>query len=119
MGIEEIKEQEKIKNTIDRFVTRFKINESYTFQQHDNTSIPSEKLEIPKEKPELDVKSDENVGIDETKDKVKQIRSLALNLLSDLSPDTHSDECKALETITIACGKLLSPKALQSKSEAS
>ena len=107
------KDSKQLRETIERFKTRFKINESYTFQQHDNSSKREEA--IP-ERNEEHSNSDENVGngID-IKEKVKQIRSLALNLLSELSPDINADECKTLDAINIACGKLLAPKAASIK----
>lgn len=106
------KDSKQLRETIEKFKTRFKINESYTFQQHDNSARREES--IPERNEEQG--GDKNVGNSvDIKDKVKQIRSLALNLLSELSPDINADECKTLDAINIACGKLLAPKAASVK----
>lgn len=51
----------------------------------------------------------------ETKEKIKQIRTLALELILKLDPSSQTEEYKTIKTIWDSCDKLLSNKNAPSK----
>jgi hypothetical protein len=89
---------DKTNNEIEQLLDRISINESYAFEE--DLPSKSQSSEISPERKNISP----NYGIDE---KIKQIRKISINLLSELNPSNDSESYKMIKGIWDSCDKYL------------
>ena len=91
----------------------FALNESYVFSE-DETS-EEQPLDQPLEQPAIQNLNKHEHGSSNSKDKIKQIRVLSLELILTLDPSRNVEEYKSIKSIWDLCDKLLADKQPEKK----
>ena len=100
-------------NGINKIMTESKkISESYAFgkeEEMENPDILDDEIPAEDESPLGDnVGGDDKIGSDvNTKDKIKQMRKIAIELIMELDPSTDEIMYKSIKSIWDSCDKLL------------
>lgn len=97
----------EIRETLDDIKRIIKLNESYAFGREEEQDVPDfsdDEVSIETEQPLGDEKISSDV---DSKDKIKQMRKIAIQLIMELDPSTDEIIYKSVKSIWDSCDKLL------------